>query len=241
MGSCVQNLTNKVTLIASDKTWIEGDAVQQLINTSTLPGMDIVAGMPDLHPGRGYPVGAAFFSLGRIYPALVGNDIGCGMALWQSSQKVSKVNFDKLVRRLDNIEQPLDDSWRDYITNRQSDLSLGVIPFDRSLGTIGGGNHFAEFQIVDKVYDEASIEALKLDKKLVQLLVHSGSRGLGESILRKHVQQFSHDGLDDSSSDFSDYLNAHNHAVRWAELNRELIGLRFLEALNAKGRCLFDV
>ena len=40
-----------------------------------------VVGLPDLHPGRGYPVGAAFFSVGRFYPALVGNDIGCGMAL----------------------------------------------------------------------------------------------------------------------------------------------------------------
>jgi hypothetical protein len=43
--------------------------------------MQQVAAMPDLHPGRGYPVGAAFFSVGRFHPALVGNDIGCGMAL----------------------------------------------------------------------------------------------------------------------------------------------------------------
>ncbi|HAP2163668.1 TPA: hypothetical protein ISB92_004414, partial [Escherichia coli] len=33
-----------------------------------LPNMQRVVGMPDLHPGRGYPIGAAFFSVGRFYP-----------------------------------------------------------------------------------------------------------------------------------------------------------------------------
>ncbi len=81
MGNCIQALSERVTLIASDDTWIEGNAIQQLHTTARLAGMRRVAGMPDLHPGRGYPVGAAFFSLGRLYPALIGGDIGCGMAL----------------------------------------------------------------------------------------------------------------------------------------------------------------
>ena len=68
-----------VRVFANSQTWLEGTALQQLQHTAQLPGMVRVAGMPDLHPGRGYPVGAAFFSVGRIYPALVGNDIGCGM------------------------------------------------------------------------------------------------------------------------------------------------------------------
>jgi release factor H-coupled RctB family protein len=71
-----------VSLVASEKNWIEGSAVQQLHFTAGLKGMVKVVGMPDLHPGRGNPIGAAFYSEGVIYPYLVGGDIGCGMGLW---------------------------------------------------------------------------------------------------------------------------------------------------------------
>ena len=75
-----------VVIIRNQNTWIEGAAEQQLKTTAALAGMRRVAGMPDLHPGRGYPVGAAFFSSGVLYPALIGGDIGYGMALWQRSE-----------------------------------------------------------------------------------------------------------------------------------------------------------
>src|SRR5436190_1207435 len=104
MGNCIQHLSDGVSLIASDSTWIEGDAVQQLHTTAKLEGMHRVVGMPDLHPGRGYPVGAAFFSVGRLYPALVGNDIGCGMALWRTDINAAKASPDKLEKRLGNID-----------------------------------------------------------------------------------------------------------------------------------------
>ena len=60
MVQSVQKITENVSLIASTNTWIEGLAVQQLIKTSELTGMHRITGMPDLHPGRGYPIGAAF-------------------------------------------------------------------------------------------------------------------------------------------------------------------------------------
>ena len=67
MGTSSQQATAFV--LADADTWIEGSAIQQLEHTARLPGMIQVAGMPDLHPGRGYPVGAAFFSQGFFYPA----------------------------------------------------------------------------------------------------------------------------------------------------------------------------
>ncbi|WP_343218572.1 RtcB family protein [Lamprobacter modestohalophilus] len=45
--------------------------------------MRAAVGLLDLHSGKGYPIGAAFLAV-RLYPALVSNDIGCGMALWQT-------------------------------------------------------------------------------------------------------------------------------------------------------------
>ena len=246
MGKSVQKITENVSLIASTDTWIEGLAIQQLIKTSELSGMHSVAGMPDLHPGRGYPLGAAFFTTNKIYPALVGNDIGCGMSLWQTSAKVSKVNLDKLAKKFEHVEQPLDESWSEIIKNRKTDKGITTDNYDRALGTIGGGNHFAEFQAIDEVYDQIALDELGLNKKHLQLLVHSGSRGLGQSILVEHITKHNHDGLatDTKKNDdngFQDYMAKHDEAVRWAELNRELIAKRFLEAIRANGECALDI
>ena len=70
MGKYIRPLSDAVFTIASDDLWIESLAIQQLHTTANLPNMQRVVGMPDLHPGRGYPIGAAFFSVGRFYPAL---------------------------------------------------------------------------------------------------------------------------------------------------------------------------
>ena len=67
-----------VRLIASAKSWIEGEAMRQLHATAKLPGMRLAVGLPDLHPGKGTPVGAAFVSEGVIHPHLIGGDVGCG-------------------------------------------------------------------------------------------------------------------------------------------------------------------
>ncbi len=241
MGKSVQNLADNVSLIASTNTWIEGLAIQQLLKTSQLTDMSYVAGMPDLHPGRGYPIGAAFFTTRKIYPALVGNDIGCGMSLWQTSAKVSKVNLDKLAKKFIHIEQPLNESWSTIINRRKYEKKITTNHYDHALGTIGGGNHFAEFQAIDEIYEHTDLDALGLNKKHLQLLVHSGSRGLGQSILVEHVNQHNHDGLNCDDSGFHDYLEKHDEAVRWAELNRELIAKRFLEAIRANGDCALDI
>lgn len=230
-----------VKVISSAENWMEGAALQQLQKTAELDGMVAVAGMPDLHPGRGYPIGAAFFSVAKLYPALVGNDIGCGMSLWQSSIKVSRLHLDKIAKRLSNVEQPLDNSWTDLIAECKCDKNIQCNDFDRSLGTIGGGNHFAEFQAVDDILLPELAEQAGIDKTRLLLLVHSGSRGLGQKILTEHIQQFNHDGLIAGSEEQQDYIQRHDEAVRWAELNRELIARRFLEAVKADGQCLLDI
>jgi release factor H-coupled RctB family protein len=68
-----------VSVFASAGSWIESDAVAQCHQVAALDGMIHVAGMPDLHPGKGAPIGAAMLS-SVLYPLLVGSDIGCGIA-----------------------------------------------------------------------------------------------------------------------------------------------------------------
>ncbi len=93
-----------VQVIASPGSWIEGEAVRQLEQTAALPGMRRAVGMPDLHPGRGSPIGAAFASVGHLYPHLVGSDIGCGRALFALDLPRHKAKRDRIVKQLQGLE-----------------------------------------------------------------------------------------------------------------------------------------
>lgn len=239
MGNFVKKLSERACVVASDTTWMEDAAIAQLITTSQLEGMQRVAGMPDLHPGRGYPVGAAFFSTERFYPALVGNDIGCGMALWQTDLQASAVRLDKLEKRVGNIDGPMDDA--DARAQAMSDAGVQPSGHEASLGTIGGGNHFAEFQQVDMVHAPEALAALGIDPQRLLLLVHSGSRGLGERILRQHVDAFGHRGLEADTPEAAAYLAQHDAALRYARCNRQLVAQRLLGNVRAEGRCVLDV
>lgn len=237
MGNFIQSLADGVSLIASANTWIEGNAIQQLLTTAKLAGMAKVVGMPDLHPGRGYPIGAAFFSVERFYPALVGGDIGCGMSLWQTDIKSVGLNLDKLEKRLGYIDRPLANEETEHLW---PDIAA-IAEHGYASGTIGAGNHFAELQLLDKVFDETLANRLGLTKKCLQLLVHSGSRGLGGRILASHVSAFGHNGLVEDTAEADSYLVQHNQAVAYAEQNRELIGRRILKNLRAEADKLVDI
>lgn len=237
MGNNVHYLSEAISYIASEDLWIEGSAIQQLQTTANLPGMHRVVGMPDLHPGRGYPIGAAFFSLRRFYPALVGNDIGCGMALWQTDILSRKYNADKQEQRLAAMDDVAGDVWLDdYLPD-----NLAAHPWRSALGSIGGGNHFAELQQVDRVFDSERLVAAGFDTQHLLLLTHSGSRGLGQAILQRHIAAFSHDGLTEGSEHARHYLAEHDDALVFARANRQMIATRILQQLRATGQGVLDV
>lgn len=237
MGNNVHDLSDVIAYITSDELWIEGSAIQQLHTTANLPGMHRVVGMPDLHPGRGYPIGASFFSLGRFYPALVGNDIGCGMALWQTDILSRRYNADKFEKRLSALEDVATEAWLD----EHLPDNLTAHPWRSALGSIGGGNHFSELQQVDHVFDNERFTQAGLDTSHLLLLTHSGSRGLGQSILQRHIASFSHDGLMEGCGDAMDYLTAHDDALTFARANRQLIARRILQQVKASGHAVLDI
>ena len=225
----------RVRVITNERVWLEDAALEQLRITARLPHIREAVGLPDLHPGRGYPVGAAFFSVHHFYPALVGGDIGCGMGLWQTDLRAHVASASKLEKQLGNIDGPLPEGLMEDALAQLREIATEHLPatfhmLGESLGTIGGGNHFAELQLVDTVYDEAA----GIDKKRVHLLVHSGSRGLGGAILRAHVEQFGHAGLAADSLAARDYLAQHDAALEYASLNRIWIARRILQAMRAK-------
>lgn len=254
MGNFVQDISDRIKIIASPRLWMEDAALQQTRTTAQLPGMQRVVGLPDLHPGRGYPVGAAFFSTGRFYPALVGNDIGCGMALWQTDLVASKVKLDKLDKQIGNLDDVIgEDEWAILESHdggwperlRALAAMLAEAGLDtahlRSLGTIGGGNHFAELQAIDTVTQQDPVAQAGLAPKQLQLLVHTGSRGLGQTILRAHVDAFSHAGLIEDSEAALAYLRQHDAALRFAEMNRALVAARIAQRLRCTMTPVLDI
>lgn len=221
----------RVDTFFGQAAWIEGSALAQLEVASRLPGVNAIAAFPDLHPGRNGPVGACVKS-DRVLPLLIGNDIGCGMALYEIDMPVRKLRLDKAAERLRSVEGP----WDGPAGERLSQEGLHPDCFSRSLGTIGGGNHFCELQAVEETFSEMS----PLDATRVHLLVHSGSRGFGEQVVCS-LPDGVVSGLERFSSSEAAYLDGHDAALRWARLNRSVIAERVAEALRADVRLVSDV
>ena len=227
---------SNVRLIASPQSWIEGEAVRQLYATAQLEGMVQAVGLPDLHPGKGAPVGAAFVSEGVIYPHLIGGDIGCGMSLFKTSLLRREAKLDRWAKLRFSLEHP----WEEFAGDFLAEQNLDSTEFDAALGTIGGGNHFAELQAVEKIEDSTAFKRLGIGKAQLVALVHSGSRGLGETILREHVDEYHGRGVPADSEAGQAYVRGHDFAVRWARANRALIARRFAATLGADAESVWD-
>lgn len=225
-----------VRVIASKESWIEGEAVRQLEKTAELPGMIAAVGLPELHPGKGIPVGAVFASETFFYPHLVGNDVGCGMALWKTDLKRRKIKRDKWMDRLSDLDGPFEEDPGPWLE------AAGIEPglSDMALGTIGGGNHFAELQVIEKVENEAALQQLGISPDELTLLVHSGSRGLGEALYRSHTEKRKGEGVPGDSEEGVQYLAGHDRATKWARVSRTIIARRFLGALGAESELILD-
>jgi release factor H-coupled RctB family protein len=176
----------QVSLFASARSWIEGEAVRQLYAAAKLDGVRLAVGFPDLHPGQGTPVGTAFVTEGVIHPHLIGGDIGCGMTLFKTDLVRRDAKLDRWAALRFNLEHP----WDEYVSGFLAEYGLESTEFDESLGTIGGGNHFAELQTVEKIFDAGEFKQFGVGKQQLVALVHSGSRGLGEVILRDHASEY---------------------------------------------------
>ncbi|MCE7010246.1 RNA ligase RtcB family protein [Kibdelosporangium philippinense] len=212
-----------VTVFASPTSWIESDAVAQCHQVAALDGMLHVAAMPDLHPGKGAPIGAAMAS-SVLYPFLVGSDIGCGIAVFPI--KLKRAIPERLAARfpdLDSEPDPNDPAWSFVDTDIPGGHTEG-------LGTLGRGNHFVELARIDTVFEPDHASRLGLAAKDLVLIVHSGSRGLGERILRAHTEVHGAGPAADPPA----YLAAHDNAVRWGSLNRRLMAARVALALGAE-------
>ena len=136
--------------------------------------------MPDVHAGNGVAIGTTMTIHDKVLPKMVGIDIGCGMETVRIAEK--DVDFEKL-DSLIREKIPYGSYVRDtaFASDCEVDLTkLRVIKYKldyalRSIGTLGGGNHFIEMD--------------RDDDGNIYLVVHSGSRHLGGEIADFYQQQ----------------------------------------------------
>lgn len=134
--------------------------------------------MPDTHAGAGCVIGTTMTINDKIVPNLVGVDIGCGMyAIKLKETEIDYGKLDKVIREY--VPSGFNIHERAIATSNIKDI-IAPIDVDRalkSLGTLGGGNHFIE---VDRGKDG-----------FLWLVIHTGSRHLGIEVC-KHYQDLAH-------------------------------------------------
>ena len=240
------------------RIWTEDvtpDAVRQLEQVARLPFVHShVAAMPDVHAGIGSTIGSVIPTRGAIVPAAVGVDIGCGMIAARLSIDANALP-DSLGAVRSEIEArvPVGFGMHDECNVRTSgvarlksgyDALTGRVPalatmmkhrdgWQRQIGTLGGGNHFIEVCL-----DESD---------RVWVMLHSGSRGIGNGIGRYFIalareEMLALDAklpdrniawLHEGTESFDLYVEALGWAQDYASENRAQMLALVLEALRA--------
>ncbi len=142
---------------------------------------------------------------------------------------------------MDGLDRPWDGDRSNWLESFQCEVGGALARFDDALGTIGGGNHFAELQQVETVADRERFNALGMDENRLVVLVHSGSRGLGGDVLLEHKLRLGFGGMASESEEAAHYMARHDGAMRWAAANRALIAWRFAAALGSEARRVLDL
>lgn len=224
------------------KSWLplkdlEDGAFEQAWNCAKHPAaFSHMALMPDCHQGYGMPIGGVMALKNAISPAMVGVDIGCGMCAIKTNLTVDDFLENELVEIRDEIAEAIpcgEGRFRPEPVPWNGWLGLAPLYKDavwssdriidtakKSLGTLGGGNHFIEIQ-KDALTDE------------VWIMLHSGSRGFGYNIAQHHMTvadgrdpvgaKLGVSALSMSTEQGQRYCIDMSMALRFAEQNREVM------------------
>lgn len=147
--------------------------VQELCNQEFTAGSRIRM-MPDIHAGAGCTIGTTMTITDKVVPNLVGVDIGCGMETIRireshiELQKLDKLIYEKIPSGFSIREKAHKYISRVNLDELYCAEHVDLLRAEKSIGTLGGGNHF--------------IEADKDDEGNIYIVVHSGSRHLGVEV-----------------------------------------------------------
>lgn len=177
----VKMINNRPVKIWTDE--VEESAMRQIENLTTLPFLfHHLAIMPDVHAGKGMPIGGVLACRDAVVPNAVGVDIGCGMCAVKSNWKVSEIMPEVLRKQIMKGIRSRIPLGMEHHKEKQDekylpvghDVDKMVIVRQRQesvlheIGTLGGGNHFIELQ--------------KDEEDSLWIMIHSGSRNLGARV-----------------------------------------------------------
>jgi len=231
----METINDKIVIFLNPKT-IEPAAKQQLENIAELPFVfKHVAVMPDCHLGKGATVGSVIATKGAIIPAAVGVDIGCGMIAVKTKFFAEDLptNLEKVRTGIERriplgagaFNRKITDTARKRVTQLKKEATQDYDSVDKrwtdALGSLGSGNHFIEISL-----DESD---------RVWVVLHSGSRGIGNKLAMKHIriaQKLMDENsiklkdrdlayLSENRGEFDKYINDLLWAQDFALLNRE--------------------
>ena len=158
---------------------IEDEAIEQIqrmCNQDFAEGSSIRI-MPDVHVGKGCTIGTTMTVKDKAVPNLVGVDIGCGMyTVNLGNQEIDLEKFDEACHYIPSGKKAWDGRQERFdLTELRSFRSLKRSKWiEKSLGTLGGGNHFIE---IDQTSDGTKY-----------LVIHTGSRNLGKQVAEIYQQ-----------------------------------------------------
>lgn len=157
------------------------EQIDELVNQSFMAGTKVRI-MPDYHAGKGCVIGTTIALNDRVVPNLVGVDVGCGVLV--SEIGTGSMDFNALDTAIRHYVPSGNDIHESPVTSRQFEqfhnenfMATGLQNdyTNRSLGTLGGGNHFIEL-----AKDEAGVH---------YLLIHTGSRYVGAKVANWHQKR----------------------------------------------------
>ena len=180
--------------------------------------------MPDVHAGKGCTIGTTMTIRDKIVPGMVGVDIGCGMETVRLAEKeIDFAALDALIRKEIPCGQNIRKTEHQY--NEEINLyQLRCAPYvsieraKRSIGTLGGGNHFIE---VDRGENED-----------LYLVVHSGSRHLGTQVCKYYQDQGRFAMWGGARHQIDELIAEYRAAGRWQEIQSAINELRKEHPIN---------
>lgn len=214
------------------------DAHDKLYQLSRMPHVQKVFGMPDLHMALPCPVGTSVHVTNHIYPKLIGDDIGCGVSFFRLRETVADIPDAETLANL--LQTKFADTRVSHARLQELRASFGFHEdtYDEHLGSIGGGNHFAELQRIDQLFDPEFASLLPTNR--LYMCTHSGSREYGVQI-----QRDTPDGcFNTTCKEFQTFMKKHDDALLWSKCSRRLIAERFCTASSSAVHIdepLFDV
>ena len=233
-----------VAKIFTDDVEDYAEAQVKIICDNEVAAGSIICMMPDIHPGRFAPIGLSMTVADKVIPQLLGVDIGCGMTCVKLNRNnVEFQRLDKVIR--ENI--PSGFAIRKEPHHMAGEFSyeelhcirhINVEKAEKSLGTLGGGNHFIE---LDRGNDGC-----------MYLVVHTGSRHLGEEVA-EYYTKLANSRLKEKGRKIPYYMSylegedkkAYMEDVqiiqRYAQCNRQIIVREILKGMKWKAVEQFSV